>query len=1626
MTLIKEVRTRQSSCDGQMKADPLFLLHQRRPVQTLQQALVELEKGPEAFPEQLAKAYKIIGIPLETTSTLLQDHFRHPQVGRKNAFSAKEEWVLRWLLNRLQAVDQVGKNARSDTRSWLLLIRLLQQIPLANAARQLNAHKFMIVLEQVSNEVKELAGLLHDDPPPGELSCHSPDHSGNSSTSPLPESSATVTDSFPKSSSEKSRKRKRQAPSAQDDRISSASAERRREVSSLLVSVLEAVRCMVRACESSDSQTPAFACEYMKSVLRTGPEAAARIVGRFLSSGSLVLEDLDHYYMAFQDSISWVGVLLDIWNNRAVSVDDTLGGLSNAAFSSECLSSVALLLPRYRSLIPQDSAIKATIRILEQLVARHIFIPARSAFFAPSHSKTQSVSTSKIYEPRLLLDLLKPFREEIMNAQAQINKTSHSEHPVGELTNGIPSLFDTAIRCSTRSSPRKRLTERPWLLALFRGLAEADGISLSYAPGQELQQSKATVLDQLLHVCVKREVPLETDTLRTIMHQLSGLLGEESDLTNWNLIAKVLKLDANVFLLSKNTNGNTDGQGSGEPNMLRLLLSKITAKITREYSGIPQDYLIVKAQIIQPLMLEFSRARNMSGFIEHWRRELTDFNEQYAARKRERGHALSVWQDEDLGLWLREYLESSMTGNQLLQAFTSAHHQLQSSQKTASELSGTFASSVVIDAILGAVDQAQTFDILREEIPQVYSTVSGLLLSMDSSLNTQHGAVYRWHLWRMLARIYEHSTWAQSLQSDKANTFDASECSTEGLVKEAKVTVQRAMKDEVRENVTPHSADTIEALHLLLALNIDPAESSVLVPLPRDAMSEALAAATHMLFHKVPCPWDPSPNWGKRTSFSWDGNPETLPALLDGDLLVPTILLLYRFRRLLSAISSDIRRRLLRSLHWIAYWETWLKLRDECNNSMDREGQMTSAWQAILVDEYILEDASLKDNLLSTLHGGLCAHRNEAGEGTDRGEHDLSGRKTARYFVEDNREDFRDFSIKCYLDLPLKVIHRQHREDVLDRLYQHITDPDIRLTLPQLSNIIALMARLMELPNASSKLATDSDTLWRMAELECFHDSDSYREEVICRSFETLVERTLAHLINTKEQDRSQQYLMAFQKRTQELIEVAVKNNTLLQFIASDIVRASIPLFGRHRDTLASTGIGFDIDESQRQYHQSLVDVLKDIKAPNNENDLLVLEQALRALTVLPNQWGSMEGEISSATERIASLLIEKWTYGIWKLDSEESKSPPIRPSLLVLAYKAIAGIPRLGERSIRQTLALRLLDLGIKSHPSSVGLTSAQRQSVLSSFRHSMQSSDWEEKVGQLCELEAFDLKANTSRLLLLGVLVSTIDGDENAKMDVGRSLANIFTRLCDALPLADTSPHFNLITDIMELIMRNKAWAITQYSIDNALKSIVVCCSPTGPKFDMPSPSSVFLRLTKLLSTILAIHRPKLGGRFHLVIPVMQGLLRCLFVSLSKGITKSSKAVNRPPWLESKVPALGAIDAAAYSRLLTTLCDPTVSSVTSSRNRSKNDLKDETKKAKAIAGQYMPYVLMEYTQCQLRSRMPPEVKAALMPGLHAVFDVMAQDTMRTLNAAMDSSNRAIFKDLYNDYRRFGKWNEK
>jgi len=205
-------------------------------------------------------------------------------------------------------------------------------------------------------------------------------------------------------------------------------------------------------------------------------------------------------------------------------------------------------------------------------------------------------------------------------------------------------------------------------------------------------------------------------------------------------------------------------------------------------------------------------------------------------------------------------------------------------------------------------------------------------------------------------------------------------------------------------------------------------------------------------------------------------------------------------------------------------------------------------------------------------------------------------------------------------------------------------------------------------------------------------------------------------------------------------------------------------------------------------------------------------------------------------------------------------------------------------------------------------------------------------------------------------------------------------------------------------------KAWAISQWHVDSLLANITVKASQLKADGSSPRPDLAYLGLCRLFTTVLALHRPKIGGRYHLVLPALQSLLRCLFIPY-----------DLTPDSERNPHEFTPVQASSYARLLSTLADPTVSSVTNSKKRARLDLNDETKKAKSIAGQHLPYLIMEYCMYQLTGRLLPEMKAALEPGIYAVLNVMTKEGMRTMNAALDESGRAVWKGLYEEWRRFG-----
>lgn len=280
--------------------------------------------------------------------------------------------------------------------------------------------------------------------------------------------------------------------------------------------------------------------------------------------------------------------------------------------------------------------------------------------------------------------------------------------------------------------------------------------------------------------------------------------------------------------------------------------------------------------------------------------------------------------------------------------------------------------------------------------------------------------------------------------------------------------------------------------------------------------------------------------------------------------------------------------------------------------------------------------------------------------------------------------------------------------------------------------------------------------------------------------------------------------------------------------------------------------------------------------------------------------------------------------------------------------------------------------------------------------------------------------------------VLLMHVDLNVNTESR-NKALSQVYSTLCHKLSQGTEFRFSMLAMQTMNILLQRevredifqikkleanshaKPRIISQWHIDNTIAAIAIVSSHMRSRTNEKHTSILYIGLCRTFSSILTIHRTKLGGRYHLILPALQGLLRCLFVPYEKA--------EASPSGENQESALGEAHATAYCRLLTTICDPSVSAVTRSRKRAGHELNDETKKARSIAGQHLHYLMMEYCDCQLKERLPAEMKRLLTPGIYAVFNIMSQDVMRTMNAAMGPSSRSVFKVLYDDYRRFGKW---
>ena len=272
-------------------------------------------------------------------------------------------------------------------------------------------------------------------------------------------------------------------------------------------------------------------------------------------------------------------------------------------------------------------------------------------------------------------------------------------------------LFNVAIRSLQRTGlQRRRPQDNAWIQTVFIVLKDA-------MPPQRAEANRKAI-QRMLESAIVHVVAFDLPLLRSVV--LEYALSE--GVTDWELLSTIIKLDANTFLIL-----------GEEKDLLKEVLGRITAAaIEPTWAGI---YGEVVHNVTIPLMKEFAKARDLSGFIRHWYAQLVRFEK---LRKDARLFSMplfSAWEDDTLQLELSKLLEPSLTVQQIDQLLD----WLSSEVKTNPDIV-----CVILEAIGGSITRE---DVIDDVGLRLYD------IMFDDGTSNELNGRYHWRSWRILSRM---------------------------------------------------------------------------------------------------------------------------------------------------------------------------------------------------------------------------------------------------------------------------------------------------------------------------------------------------------------------------------------------------------------------------------------------------------------------------------------------------------------------------------------------------------------------------------------------------------------------------------------------------------------------------------------------------------------------------------------------------------------------------------------------------------------------------------------------------------------------------------------------------------
>ncbi|KFY03585.1 hypothetical protein O988_01385, partial [Pseudogymnoascus sp. VKM F-3808] len=625
------------------------------------------------------------------------------------------------------------------------------------------------------------------------------------------------------------------------------------------------------------------------------------------------------------------------------------GGDDSLLFSTHCLEPL-LNLSSSPELLPEWQT------QLEQLLSRNIILPARTAY---TSSKTTEVLASFV------------------------NKA------VAARPDFAPVLFENAIRSlQPNSTHRGRAHDAAWLQALFRVLSDA-------CP-TEPREAKSEAINKMMEMCLENKIPLDLDLLRSITSEC----GLHSEGTDGKIIATVIALDGHVFTIPD----------AEEKDLLKELFSRITVlSTTPEWPGLADTYV---DNILVPLMGDFAKARDLTGFIHHWYEQLVEYDSLISDRASKSDLAyFGAWEDDALLKKLKETMEASLTSEQIKSILDGIR------EKTGNPGPAL----VIMDAVTGALTREETVDSV--ELPLwAFTWVM------------EHKSVAKRYQHRQ-PQILTHIMDATSLIA-----FQQQWGSDADMAKH--VGSARVMASSSSPNAMVELFRSAASQHTLLSLVNKERSNEELIQTMQDV--------ARSFFVEDAIPYFSSS--GKKSKKDSVGRSIAIKLQTPDTALALAKIILVDYPKLIKLVAAPVSHGepVLQTLFWLASMTTPFSAENSPNAWVRRNNDaFTELWRTMLKNDDILNDQELIETIIDMI--------------LKSGTHESN--------PIEKRPSCNGFAIECLNSLPIEVFSRATRERVLRAWPAAAPEPslnDTKALAYRMSNIdaavISLKMKVMERP----------------------------------------------------------------------------------------------------------------------------------------------------------------------------------------------------------------------------------------------------------------------------------------------------------------------------------------------------------------------------------------------------------------------------------------------------------------------------------------------------------------------------------------------------------------------------------